>query len=542
MNMRTLFLRRFELERQKKPALVLIKKDGHSVNYTWEAYEEAAIAISEGLKKEGVKKRDFVAIIPLNLPESFFALWGTILAEATPVPIHAQLVRQAGQTDLKKILNDCKPKLILANKHLGEYLTEIKHLTVEEILVRGEMTCYNKKISIDQIHADLNQQESYPEPEKKQEEILIMPYTSGTSGNPKGVMLSHKNISDRIEAVNKELGTVPNERILSYLPLGHISELIATLFGQIYGGYTVFFTEYAAEAVADREKLKANFPAILQKVRPTVFLGVPKVWINFRREIENRTNNLPVWARLITTFFKRRLAKKGLGFQDTRIFISTGSKLNREEREFFRDLFGLDILDIYGQTEIAGPLTINGRVIGQTQAMLSGAEREIVISGNCVMAGYYENEEANKKVFSRDADGKRLYHSGDQGVTLFGNKIFCAGRLGDDFKLANGEFVTLDKIETLEEKIKRLDPRIIEAIVCGADKPYVVAIIFCDDCLDGDLNHKIRETLPGIGEGMFNPKNFALVKADKLELTPTLKVKRKVMLKKLESVIDSLYP
>lgn len=537
-----LFLKRSEFEPQQKPALVLIKKDGSRITYTWEHFEEEAVTIAEGLKENGVKPGDFVAILPLNLPESFFAMWGIILAGAVPVPIHVQLVKQKDQTDIKRILEDCKPKLVLANECLSQFIPDIEHIPIEAISVSGDVARYSKKLSLDVIHANDN----LDRPRVKPDDLLVMPYTSGTSGNPKGVMLSHRNIFERLEAVNTELGTRSDERILSYLPLGHISELIATFFGQVYRGYTVFFTEHIIDTLADRESFKKNFPLVLQEVKPTVFLGVPKVWINFRKEIENRMNKLPVPARLIPSFLKRKLVKKGLGFTNARLFINAGAKLSREDWRFFNDLIGIRILDIYGLTETAGPLTIDGKVIGS--GSLVGVENgEIIVSGDCVMRGYFQNPEASAQALipnmclGTERLGWYSYHTGDTGVTR-GGRIFCEGRIDDDFKLANGEKINAGPREALEEEIRKIDPRITEVIICGENRPHLIALVFCEKCLaENGLNGKVGQALSGIGEGMLRIKNFALINNSQLELTPTLKVKRKVMLKKLESVISSLY-
>src|SRR3989344_3311180 len=363
------------------PSLTLIKEDGSQVDYSWDDYVKSCANVMEALYRRGVRSGDLVAVIALNLPESFFVLLGTITLGAVPVPINVPLIKEPEQKDLKSILNDCKPKLVLANACLDEYLTDIEHVSFEQLLSEG---CSEEPAPSD----------AWTNPKQ----LMIMPYTSGTTGGPKGVMLSKDNIDNRVKAITEELGISTEERLLSYLSLGHISELIATFFGQLYSGYRVFFTEYAREIVRDREKFRHVFPIVLQAVKPTVFLAVPKVWINFRREIERKTKYIPV--NLARRGFLKDIIvakiKKRLGFEETTKFISAGSKISPEDVNFFAKL-GIYIDDVYGQTETAGPVTINGKSIGDTRITM-GKDDEILVGGPNVMLGYFNNPEATAKV------------------------------------------------------------------------------------------------------------------------------------------------
>ncbi|MBI2057765.1 MAG: AMP-binding protein [Candidatus Yanofskybacteria bacterium] len=339
----------------KEPALVFIKENGQKVSYSWGEYRRQALYAASAISG----KENFIGIISLNLPESFFALLGIILAGATPVPINHFLLKNArGREELKLILSNCKPKIVLANRGIVEEsaknkvningIREPEFFTIEEFLETGKRI-FEKKLN-GRFYCK----------EKKGGDLLIMPCTSGSSGNPKGVMLSHENIIDRAEAVTKELNVGPEDRILSYLPMGHISELIASFFGQITAGYTVYFTEYSR----DREELKKHFPKVLKEVRPTVFLAVPKVWKNLRAGVEKKTKSLKIWLlRKIlpdADSFIRRKVKEGLGFSQTKVFVSAASYLNPKDMEFFAGL-DIKIRDIYGQTEVAGPLLIDGK-------------------------------------------------------------------------------------------------------------------------------------------------------------------------------------
>src|SRR3989344_4714828 len=336
----------FKSKPPREPALIFLKTDGTQIVYSWEDYKQNAILTACALKHSGVKENDFVAIVPLNLPESFFGLLGIMLAGAIPVPINPQLIKELGIKEIKLILSDCNPRLVLTNDCLIEYLNGLEIATLENLLALGKTKCENVSPYEYSKRADIKR-------------LLVMPYTSGTTGGPKGVMLSHGNIIDRVQAITQELRVGPKDRVLSYLSLGHISELIATFFGQMKAGagYTVYFSEYSKEIITDREKFKKAFPSILQSVKPTIFLAVPKVWQNFRKEIEEKTKHIPPRLSNLGLFKKllTRLIKNRLGFGKTRCFISAGSKISQDDRDFFEEL-GIHIEDIYGQTETGGPL------------------------------------------------------------------------------------------------------------------------------------------------------------------------------------------
>ncbi len=497
--------------RGPEPSLVLLEKNGRKTTYTWGYYYAQALKVANGLYLKGVKKGDFVAIIALNLPESFFTLLGTILLGAVPVPINVPLIKEPEQKDLKSILNDCKPKLVLANACLDEYLTDIKHVSFEKLLSESN----DKDLDCSDV-GGLNPKQ-----------LMIMPYTSGTTGGPKGVMLTGENIKNRVDAITQELGISQEERLLSYLSLGHISELIATFFGQLSVGYRVYFTEYAREVIRDREKFRQAFPTVLQAVKPTVFLAVPKVWINFRREIEKKTKYIPLNLGRVG-FFRNLIVskiKKRMGFEETTKFISAGSKLSPEDKNFFAGL-GIYIDDVYGQTETAGPLTLNGRPIGDTSVII-GKEDEILVEGPNVMLGYFNNAEATARVMENGT-----FHTGDTGLWQNG-RVYYGGRLSDSFKLAQGEFISAEKIDELENEIQKVSGA-DEAIVCGDGKPYLIALVFTSKP-SAELRNIIQ-----VGQGIYNIKKFLAVAPKELELTPTLKVRRKVMLKKFEKEIDKL--
>ncbi len=500
---------RFLGHRSDESALILLEKDGRERISNWNDYQDKALAAASALYQNGVRNGDFVAVIALNLPESFIVMLGIILLGAVPVPINVPLIKELGQKDLKFILNDCRPKLVLANGCLAKYLPDIEHRVLEIFLEPKYSRLDNPKSSW------------------QNNELLIMPYTSGTTGGPKGAMLSTGNITDRVDAIVRELSVSSSERVLSYLSLGHISELVATFLGQLQAGYRVYFTEHIKDIVENREKFRAAFPSVLQKVQPTVFLAVPKVWTNFRKEIERKTRFIPFNLSrrgLIHDHIVKKI-KQRLGFEKTRCFVSAGSLFSQEDANFFAKL-EIDIDDIYGQTETGGPLTINGKVVGNTSVLL-GKDGEILVKGPNVMLGYFNRPEATAEVLKEG-----VYHTGDTGIVL------CGGRLGDGYKNAQTEFVSPEKIEEREESIRKIEG-VDEAIVCGEGKPYDVALVFSSNPSE-KLRRKLKVEITKIGQGMYRVRKFLLVNSRELELTPTLKVKRKKMLQKFQKEIDEL--
>ena len=531
MTLTSFFDKRLDGRSVLKTALVLLKTDGTEEKYSWYDYRNKAIYIAEWLKRGGVQKGDFVAIIPLNLPESFSAMLGIILIGAVPVPINIHLLREKGLVDLRKIIGDCKPKFILINEFLREFIlgTGISCTVTEEIIIES-------KVTLSKFGPPLTKYcEDYPT--AKINDLLIMPYTSGTSGQPKGVMLTHENVINRLEAASSAFAITKNERILSYLPLGHIAELITTFFGQIYSGYTVYFTEYSKEILANRERFGKKFPSVLQQVQPTIFVAVPTIWTSFKNKVETKIKNTPVLEKM-PRWLKKFIIKRKL-FRHARVLISAGDKIDKKYWKFFANL-GIYISDIYGQTETAGPLTVDGKVIGSNIKVDVNENGEITVVGDCVMARYYQNPSANAQAFTKNEAGEVVYHTGDTGIKD-GEKIFWSGRIGDSGKMANGEFVTAERLYLLEEKIKKIDGDVEEVIVCFESKPHMTAMIFSKNYLDQNLKEKIRRELPKIGKGMYALRRFILINSAELELTPTMKVKRKMMLEKFASVIDSLY-
>lgn len=526
-------------------ALVLIKIDNTKIQYSWGDYRKNIDYAVAGLRFLDINPGDLVAVIAINLPEAFFVMSALIKLGAVTVPINYPLIKEPDHKELKSILDDCEPRLVLINQCLIKYMegSGIECASFEDILNKGRRDCGDTNSCFGK------------EVDTNRNNLFIMPYTSGTTGKSRGVMLSYRNILDRVEAIGGELKVSRQEKLLSYLTLGHISELIATFFGQLRYGYTVYFTEYIKYALEDREKLREALPKILQSAKPTIFLAVPKVWTNIRKGIEKKTKYIPIQFDghgLLRNWLVNKI-KTNLGFDGVRHFISAASKLSHEDKFFFSKL-GIHIKDVYGQTETAGPLTIDGRVIGTTDLFI-GWNDEILVAGHCLMLGYYKDEQASMKVLENPLSipANRIYRTGDMGIWQTyiyedfrwqslrfdpGAKVFYGGRLGDGFKLAQGEFVSAHKIEELEGQLKQIDG-IDEVIVCGEGKAYLVALIFTSQPIE-KLKNNLGPKVNACGEGLFKIKNFILLPTETLELTPTLKIKRKAVIKKYQAEIDKM--
>ncbi len=450
-----------------------------------------------------------MAVIGLNLPETFCVMRGVLMLGATLVPIDTGLVKVA---DLYTVLENCRPKMILVNNDLYKHLTGVNCWPIENA-----------------VFSDQNFSGSHAWGEN---ETLIIPYTSGTTGGQKGVELTLGNISDRVEAISKELNVADSERLLSYMPLGHISELVATFFGQLESGYTVYFTEYARYRIDNPQLFINAFPKILSAIKPTIFLGAPLIWSRMREKIEHKTRFIPVnlavsgfWQNLLAKIIKREI-----GLDQARIFVSAAALLKPSDAEFFSNP-GIEIDDIYGQTETAGPLTINGKPIGKI-VIKAGENDEMLIEGRCVMKGYYNDPELTESVFNKGA-----YKTGDAGIWEE-ESVYWGGRIRDGFKLANGQFVSAQMVEKLQAQIKDIDG-VNEALVFGENKEHICALIFSGKLVD---QAKIRKEIALIPEatGMFKIGSVLFKNTSELELTATFKVKRTVMLKKYAKEIEKL--
>ncbi|MDP3954519.1 MAG: long-chain fatty acid--CoA ligase [bacterium] len=548
-------------EKHQNPALIVVGPGGSQYRYSWKDYMESAERVAVALCHFGVVKpgeKNFVAVIPLNLPESLFAILGIISAGGVPVPINPPLLRNdSGLAELDYILNDCQPSAVLVNQ-------EIKDIAIEQFqktqLARDEKKFFSIDFLLEKGAELINKGTKPPNygAEKDTDDILIMPYTSGTTGMPKGVMLTHGNILDRVQASIEYFHINNRDRIISHLSLGHISDLVVVFFGHLAGGYTVYFSEYSQYSIDKPELFKDNFQGFMQVARPTVFATVPKVWGGLMLRIEKKMHIVPKFIRPLAVALMRHKITKAIGLEDARLCISAAALISQRTVRYFREL-DIHIQDLYGQTEMAGPVSLNGMPIGNVRIDLKEMKKdeggsEILLSGSARMKGYFKNEEATAQKLI-EYEGLTFFCSGDLAKVILNpsSGIFdgfeLLARRGDGYKMSNGQFMSGVQIKKLQAGIASLSPDLISeenVLIHGKDKDYNVALVFVD--FDGDvekqneLERKLTNQLYKVGEGYCKVRELKVLDENKyLMMTPTKKVKREKTFERCRRFIERMY-
>jgi len=413
----------------------------------------------------------------------------------------------------------------------------------------------------------------------EQADLATLIYTSGTTGPPKGVMLSHDNLAWTARTLADIGGGVDTDASLSYLPLSHIAEQMASIHMPATVGAMVYYAE-SLEKIADN----------LKDSRPTVFFGVPRIWEKFHAalggklaEVTGVKAKLVAWARQVCTEVNKlrdrneplpmklslqyRLAHKlvigklkaALGFDRARTLISGAAPIAADVLEFFASL-DLPIREIYGQSEDTGPTSFNlpGKTkIGTVGPPLPGLEcklaedGEILIRGRNVFLGYFKEPEA-----TADALDDGWLRSGDLGAFDKEGFLSITGRKKEIIITAGGKNIAPKNIEAA---IKQ-SPLVGEVVVIGDRRKYLTALITFDEAAarklvpDGDLAEapqlrsaiqtqidQVNATLARVEQ----VKKFAILAKpfgiDTGELTPTLKIKRKVIAQKYAREIEAMY-
>ncbi|SJZ37364.1 long-chain acyl-CoA synthetase [Cetobacterium ceti] len=411
----------------KKTAIIY---DGKEYSYS------EMIKNAKGVVKNlDIKKEDKVVIFMENRPELLYTFLGTWDKNGTCVCLDGSLNGE----ELSYYLKDCTPKYIFTSEN--NYEASKKALDISEI------NC--TIINVDKCKWDYNgDEETLKSPER--EDVALMLYTSGTTGNPKGVMLTFDNILVNIEGLDKYKMYKDTDRVLALLPMHHIFPLLGSGIVPLSKGATIAFVkELSSQAMVDA----------LNNYKITMMIGVPRLWEMLHKKIMEKINSskatkkiFKLSERVNNISFSRIIFKKvhkGFGGH-IRFFVSGGSKLDPQISRDFLTL-GIDICEGYGLTETAPMISftpIGAVVPGSAGKILPGVtvkigdDGEILVKGRNVMKGYYNRPEATAEVI----DNEGWFHTGDLGH-LSGEYLFVTGRKKEMIVLSNGKNINPIEIE-----------------------------------------------------------------------------------------------
>ena len=526
----------------------------------WEGktYKELSENISKViyfLKKKEVKSGDRILLISDNRIEWFIFDMAIMSLGAITVPCFST----NNVTDNKFIIEDCKPKLIvIENIEIYEknenFLKKIKNRL---LIIEG---ANKKKLdSYYEIITDQNRKYSINKYIKKKDISSII-YTSGTSGKPKGVMLSHSSIIHNCYAALKLLSNfnICNEKFLSFLPLSHSYERMAGLYFPLSIGAQIYYCE-------SLEKINKNFI----EVKPTFVTAVPRLYENIYKKIKFKIENSgPIvkyffhksiklfkesklreptfYEKIINLFLffiiKRKIQNIFGG--NLKTFVSGGAALNPAVGDFFLSM-GVNILQGYGQTESSPLISCNdfetndtttvGKPVVDVDVKISW-EGEILVKGPNVMLGYWNDKNLTKKTIKNN-----WLHTGDLGSIDTLNRLKIVGRKKDLIVTSGGDNISPTKIENILTSYSKVS----QAVIYGDNRPYLIAIIVCEQNVRQD---QIKEIINLVNKSLNIPekiRKFILI--DELFsyknglLTQTLKIKRTNVIKRYYKKINSLY-
>lgn len=565
------------------------KRDGQ---YQWMTYAEFGEQVEQfrgGLASIGVEAGDRVAVIANNRVEWAVAAYATYGRGACFVPMY----EKQHASDWKFILEDCGAKVAIVAK--TKIYDVIAPMTDE---LEGLETVINMEGPADdtssfthmlKVGKDKPVEAVHPDPD----ELMGFIYTSGTTGNPKGVLLTHGNIASNINAVHEIFPMSVEDTTLSFLPWAHSFGQTAELHCMMSSGAAVGIAESVATIVA-------NMP----EVRPTILVSVPRIFNKIYDGLQKKMSKagglkkFMFDAAMANATRRRELAEKGEtswwvekkhGLFDSMVFskireafggrlqyaFSGGAALNPDIARFI-DNINITIFEGYGLSETSPIACANypgNRKIGSVGKAIPGCSAkivpvehmkdegvgEIVLYGPNIMKGYHGLEKETKEAFTEDGGFK----TGDLGRMDDEGYVYITGRVKEQYKLENGKYVVP---APLEESLK-MSPLINQIMIHGANKPYNVALIVPDMAslkdwaaehgkgtgvatlfADADLAKALTEEIATFGKafkGYERPRKFALVEeefsTDNDMLTPSLKVKRRNVIKAYGDKIDSLY-
>ncbi|MCF8381773.1 MAG: long-chain fatty acid--CoA ligase [Bacteroidales bacterium] len=488
-------LDRYISEFSDKPALSA-KENGKWVEYSPQQYNEFAHFFAYGLLEMGFKKGDKIITITNNRPEWNFVDLGMAMIGVIHVPTFTSL----NPEEYKYIIAHSDARMIiLSDIHLFEMInpifTDIK--TVEYLFSFNDIKDVpNWKEVLEKgknCRKDCIERAEEIRLEIKPDDLASIMYTSGTTGKPKGVMLSHKNLVQNFIAASMIFKLTPEDKFLSILPLCHVGGRMGNYQTQ-YSGACIYYCENMGTIASNLREIKASgfdaVPRILEKIYDTVIAkgsslkGVKKklfFWAvkmglqyqPFGRKSWLYYKKLKIADKLIFTKWREALGG------NARIVGCGGASLQpRLERVFWAS--GLKILNMYGLTETSPIITINGQEkeicrLGSVGAIIDGVEvkiagdGEILCKGHNVMLGYYKDEALTNSVL--DEDG--WFHTGDIGELEDGKFLSIKDRKKEIFKLSNGKYVAPQVIENRLKESEFID----QVMVIGEHQKFASALL-----------------------------------------------------------------
>jgi len=497
--------------------------DGNlDVAYTWREYGVAARRVAAGLAGLGVEPGDAVGLLLHNRPEFHVADSAALLAGVTPFSMY----NTSSPEQLVHLMSDARCRVVITEPALLDRLNAAVALApglVEQVVVVGT-SAWSRLLTAPEIDRPAA---------VAADDVTTLIYTSGTTGPAKGVELSHRNLLTMLTEVTAAIGTHAGMRAISYLPMAHIAERVASHYLAIFNGYAVVC---CAEP--------AGVTALLPRVQPEVFFCPPRIWQKLQTAIAGATAAGADAAEVL----------RHLGLGKLRVALTGAAPCPPGLIKFYASI-GISLREVYGLSETTGVVSVSpatgmrpgfvGPPLPSVEVKLA-ADDELLVRGPLVMVGYRNHPPATAAAV--DADG--WLHTGDI-AALEDGQLRIVDRKKELIINAAGKNMSPSNIEA---RLMEADPLIEQACVIGDGRPYIVALIVTNPSLAP--SYPTSDALRAAVQAGVDRANARLSRVEQVkyfavltdewlpdsdELTPTMKLKRRPIAQKYATQIEALY-
>ena len=575
-------------KKNDKNDILAAKHNREWVTYSVDEYIKNAKFFGYGLLAKGLKKGDKVATVSNNRPEWNFVDMGMAQAGVIHVPIYPTI----GEDEYKYILKHSDAKILIVSdislyrklKPIVDTIKSIKEIYsfnhIEGVNHWTQISDLGEKKKV-KLKEEFNKRKNSITPD----DVVSMIYTSGTTGMPKGVMLTHKNLLSNVIASASRYDLSKKDKALSFLPLCHVFERMVNYLYQ-YKGCSIYYAESLGTLGRDLRDIRASIfttvPRVIERIfdklvakgndlsgnKKKIYFWAIELGEKFKPDGKNSpayNAKLKIANKLVYSKWKEAFGGK------LRLIISGGAALQpRLSKLFFAA--GIPLMEGYGLTETSPVISVNynlqpnnfyigtvGPVLDNVQVKIDD-DGEILVKGPNVMKGYYKDEKTTKEVI----DSEGWFHTGDIGKFVNNKFLAITDRKKEMFKLSSGKYIAPQSIENLFKESNFID----QIMVVGESEKFASAIISPNfDYLHSWAHNKKlhfrdnkklvqMDEVKALYQKEVNKFNKLIGKHEEIkrfrlvcdpwtsatgELSPTLKLRRRVLFKKYANILREIY-